>query len=410
MCSKNSQAQSECSSSQRPRVDLTMGKQKAPSSSIQKGWFYKHRKPSTDISLVAPPDTDAYLDLSLCVRDLAQVSKSTGEFFLIPDGDPIKDHGANLGAKIAKNWQPLKVTSTKIGQIIVRLINSPIHDSALLFIRCWANETSNYALHPAISLFLKTFPQGYFDSQFSVSEVVFIVEASEPYQWFNDLCKSFRKELNSSEFKLKCRNFERNSQESKLKLKKAFGTLLRKKKRVYVLRFDLDSLQFPRPSKSLETSNPPAVKSLFNPRQPVTFDILSTELKNRWEALCRGLRRSKHFPRLFGHASRLHYFPSIGFRLHVMLIFECMSHTEGCRLRDAIVHNWENHITSGHGVANSRKSSSSVSSFLGCGEITAKGGSRLDDVYEQAIPYLTDMDLHLGRIMKHRTFNMWHSK
>ncbi len=387
-----------------------MSKPELAGSSIQKGWFSKYQEPYTDISSIFTQDREAYLDLSRCVLDLAQVSTSTGEFFLIPDGDHIKDHGASLGANIAKNWQPLKITSTEIGQIIVRLINSPIHDSALLFTKCWANKTSNYVLHPVVSLFLKTFPQGCFDSQFSLTKVIFIVEAPEPYQRFNDLCKSFRKELNSSEFKLKCRNFERNSQESKLKLKKAFGTLLRKKKRVYVLRFDLDSLLYPPLSKSLETSHPPAVRSLFNPRQPVTFDILSTDLKNRWEALCRGLRRSKHFPRLLGHASRLHYFPSIGFRLHVMLIFECMSHTEGCRLRDAIVHDWESHITSGHGVANSRKSSSAVSSFPGCGEISAKDRSRLDDVYKQAIPYLTDMDLYMGRIMKHRTFNMWHSK
>lgn len=93
-----------------------------------------------------------------------------------------------------------------------------------------------------------------------------------------------------------------------------------------------------------------------------------------------------------------------------MLIFEWMPYTEGRRLRDSIVRHWENVVTNSRGIAYSAASSMLVSSFPGCGAIFTKGGSGLDELYEQAIPYLTDMDLYMGRIMKHRTFNMWHSK
>lgn len=387
-----------------------MGKPKITGSSIQLWWFYKFQKSPSLFTHVFTNDISAYNDLSDCVRDLKFVSTSTREFFLFPNNALGKADDASTAEKIVESPRPLKVKTTKIGQIILRLVKSQVYDSAFRFTTCWEDKTSNYVLHPIVELFIEKFPRDCFGIQLPLNTEQFVAYSLSPYISFNKRCKDFRDELNSSEFKLRCRNFERNSQESKLKLKKAFGRLLRKKKRVYVLRFDLDSLHTPLSSELLERIHPPSLNNSGNTQQRVTFGTLSVALKNRWEALCRGLRRSRHVPELLGHASRLHYFPSIGFRLHVMLIFDWMTDSDGYQLRDSIIKNWDDHLTSGWGVADGKKSSQTVSSFPGCGEISLKDSSRLDEVYKEAIPYLTDMDLYMGRIMKHRTFNMWHSK
>lgn len=397
MCSKNSQAQSERSSSQRPRVDLTMGKQKQAGSSIQKGWFFKSQKGLLNKSRFITKDLDAYDKLSAGVRDLDKVSKSTGDFFSIPDCEDSTDDVASSGAKKSKVFGPVYVRSTKIGQIILLLIKSAVRDAALTF--------PNYKVHPLIELFLLHFPKGKYDHVPGQDGSVLVHDLAFCYE-FNLRCKIFRDDLNSSRFRLKRRNFERNSQESKTKLKKAFGALLRKKKRVYVLRVDLDYALNPPQEASVDW----APYLLPNPLRQPSIQAATSDLKRKWETLSKWIRRSNKSPGLLGHASRLHCFPSIGCRLHVLLIFEWMTYTEGCQLRDAIVRHWEDHLTSGQGIAESEKSSLSVSIFPGCGEISVKRVSQLDEVYKQAIPYLTDMDLYMGRIMKHRTFNMWHLK
>lgn len=397
MCSKNSQAQSRCSSSQRPRVDLTMSMQKQAGSSIQKGWFFKSQKGLLNKSGFITKDLDAYDKLSAAVRDLDKVSKSTGDFFSIPDCDDSTDDVARSEAKKFKTFSPVYVRSTKIGQIILLLIKSSVRDVALTF--------PNYTVHPIVELFLLHFPKGKYDHVPWQDGSVLVHDLAFCYE-FNLHCIFFRDKLNSSRFRLERRNFERNSKESKTKLKKAFGALLSKKKRVYVLRMDL--------YYSLDSSQDASADSspylLPNPLLQPSLQAATTDLKKKWETLTKWIRRSDKSPGLLGHASRLHCFPSIGCRLHVLLIFEWMTHTEGCQLRDAIVRHWEDHLTSGQGVADSKKSSMLVSTFPGCGNISAKSGCRLDEVYKQAVPYLTDMDLYMGRIMKQRTFNMWHLK
>ena len=378
-----------------------MSKPKLEGSSIQWGWFCKYSRVSPDFSYAITNDLTVYQDLSFCIRQLAVISRSKGEFFTVSEIELTRQRHLDASPGSKKVWEPMHVKSAKIGQIMLHLINSSIYQSATKF--------SFYQLHPTIRLFLLWFPGGLFDQQLGSRNSQFFFFDPRLYADFNSRCKKFREELNSARFKLECRNFERNSQDSKLKLKNAIDKLLRKKKWVYVLRLDLDLLQSPSPG-SLVEATPHSLFDSSNPRACSSIEILSVDIKEKWEALCRWLRRSKHTPKLLGHASRLHCFPSIGCRLHVLLIFEWMTYSEGRLLRDKIVRHWEDHLTSGQGVADSKKSSLSVSSFPGCGEISAKSGSRLDEVYKQAIPYLTDMDLYMGRIIKHRTFNMWHSK
>lgn len=378
-----------------------MSKSKLEGSSIQSGWFCKRPRDSAKFSRVITNDLSTYQDLSFCIRQLAGISKSKGEFFMISEIELNQQIHPDASLRSKNIREPMYVKSAKIGQIMFLMINSLIYQSAGRF--------SFYQLHPTIRLFLSWFPRDLFDQQLGSRNSHFFFFDSGLYVDFNSDCKQFREELSSARFKLECRNFERNSQESKLKLKTAIGNLLRRRKWLYVLRFDLDLLKIPSPGSSAEAA-PYSLIDSSNPRACLSIEIQSADIKEKWEALCRWLRRSKHTPNLLGHASRLHCFPSIGCRLHVLLIFEWMTHSEGGLLRDKIVRHWEDHLTSGQGVADSRESSMLVSSFPGCGQISAKSGSRLKEVYKQAVPYLTDMDLYMGRIIKQRTFNMWHLK
>lgn len=381
-------------------------KPKLAGSSIQKGWFLKHLKHPVDTSVVITKDLDAYQDLSFCIRDLKLVSASNDDFFLILNVGQVKINEANKRSKTVKDSEPLIVTSTKIGKIILGLINSSIYESASWFSNFWQGDATNYRLHPVIDLFLMYFPKDISIWFLAWNADKFYVDDFSQIENFNKRCQNFRDELKSSKFKLRCRGFERNSQESKLKLKKAFARLLSKKKRVYVLRLDLDSRSHLSIDFSLNPLQHTSLKSL--PQPP--FYTSSSELKRDWETLSRWIRRSKGIPQLFGHASRLHCFPSVGCKLHVILIFEWMTHTHGCQVRDSIVDHWENRVTAGRGVADSKNSLALVSSFPGCGALSAKNDCRLEEIYEQAIPYLTDMDLHMGRIAKCRNFSMWHLK
>jgi hypothetical protein len=191
---------------------------------------------------------------------------------------------------------------------------------------------------------------------------------------FNQFVSKIRSISNTTSFKRKIRNFERNSNENLAKFKEYISAHFARRSRLLFLRLDL------------------GYRDAFVNLVERNVETIYRKIKSDWHKLHTDLNRKILQKNLRGFVWKLEYGLKKSFHLHVLLILDSSNLRSEITIGKIIGDHWEKTITEGQGCYFNCNAKKKSYRFCGIGQVHRDDAAMRQDLQDRVGFYLTKPD------------------